>query len=245
MKLPIYQVDAFTGQLFSGNPAAANFSKLGFPRKRCNPLRRRTMCRRPPSSCPEEKIIKSVGSRPQSKWIYAGTRRLRLRTSCSIISAGRGGRVFFSSKSGPLYVRKDGEILALWIFRPIRYSPWYPPQPLIGGLGAKPAETYRGRDDYMAVLDSEETILALCPDMTLLSEVPARGVIVTAPGREVDLFPVLCTPIGDPEDPVTGSAHTTLTPYWSGDCQNHIFKPDKYPSGAESWCALTLASGLK
>jgi predicted PhzF superfamily epimerase YddE/YHI9 len=68
----------------------------------------------------------------------------------------------------------------------------------------------------MAVFDSEETILALCPDMTLLSEAPARGVIVTAPGHEADFVSRFFAPrSGIPEDPVTGSAHTTLTPYWS------------------------------
>ena len=121
----------------------------------------------------------------------------------------------FSSKSGPLYVRKDGEILYL-DFPADSIQPVEPPQPLIGGLGIKPTETYRGRDDYLAVFDSEETILAFCPEMALLSEAPARGVIVTSPGREVDFVSRFFAPqSGIPEDPVTGSAHTTLTPYWS------------------------------
>ena len=136
-------------------------------------------------SFPEEKVILSVGSRPRSKWIYAGTPHWRPRTVLFNHLGWSGGRVSFSSKSGPLFVRKDGEILYL-DFPADSVQPVEPPQSLIGGLGVKPTETYRGRDDYLAVFDREETILALHPDMTLLSEVPARGVIVTAPGREVD-----------------------------------------------------------
>lgn len=68
----------------------------------------------------------------------------------------------------------------------------------------------------MIVLDSEEEVLNLDPDFRLLSEVNARGVIVTAPGKEVDFVSRFFAPgAGIDEDPVTGSAHTKLTPYWS------------------------------
>jgi predicted PhzF superfamily epimerase YddE/YHI9 len=114
-----------------------------------------------------------------------------------------------------LYVRKDGEVLYL-DFPVDSIQAVEPPNPLISGLGVKPKEVYKGRDDFLAVFDNEDTILALCPDMALLSKVPARGVIVTGPGREVDFVSRFFAPqSGIPEDPVTGSAHTTLTPYWS------------------------------
>ena len=215
MKLPIYQVDAFTNRLFSGNPAAVIFAEAGLPPETMQSIAAE-------NNVPETAFVVPGREDHQIRW-FTPTVEVDLCGHATLAAAHvlfnhlgwSGGRVSFSSKSGPLYVRKDGEILYL-DFPADSIQPVEPPQPLIGGLGAKPTETYRGRDDYMAVFDSEETILALCPDMTLLSEAPARGVIVTAPGREVDFVSRFFAPrSGIPEDPVTGSAHTTLTPYWS------------------------------
>jgi predicted PhzF superfamily epimerase YddE/YHI9 len=115
-----------------------------------------------------------------------------------------------------LHVRKDGEVLYL-DFPADSIKEVEPPESLISGLGIKPTEICKGRDDYLAIFENEDAILSLSPDMAVLSKVPSRGVIVTAPGREVDFVSRFFAPqSGIPEDPVTGSAHTTLTPYWSG-----------------------------
>lgn len=90
--------------------------------------------------------------------------------------------------------------------------------PLISGLGVAPSELYRGRDDFLAIFDDEDTIASLSPDMTLISKVPSRGVIVSSLGHEVqvDFVSRFFAPQSDvTEDPVTGSAHTTLILYWS------------------------------
>jgi PhzF family phenazine biosynthesis protein len=214
MKLPIYQVDAFTGQLFSGNPAAVIFSEAGLPPETMQSIAAE-------NNVPETAFVVTGGESHPIRW-FTPTVEVDLCGHATLAAAhvlfnhlGWSSGVSFSSKSGPLYVRKEGEILYL-DFPADSIQPVEPPHPLIGGLGVKPVETYRGRDDYMAVLDSEETILALCPDMALLSEAPARGVIMTAPGHDVDFVSRFFAPrSGIPEDPVTGSAHTTLTPYWS------------------------------
>lgn len=87
---------------------------------------------------------------------------------------------------------------------------------IINGLGTKPTEVYRGRDDFLAIFDSEKTIASLSPDMAILCNIPSMGVIVTAQGHESDFVSRFFAPqSGIPEDPVTGSAHTTLIPYWS------------------------------
>lgn len=89
-------------------------------------------------------------------------------------------------------------------------------EPLISGLGVMPAELYRGRDDFLAIFENEDRIARLAPDMALIAKLPARGVIVSSLGDEVDFVSRFFGPqSGVPEDPVTGSAHTTLIPYWS------------------------------
>lgn len=84
-------------------------------------------------------------------------------------------------------------------------------------LGVPPASIWKGRTDYLVILDKSEQIAQLMPDFSLLAAFPVRGVIVSAKGINLDFVSRFFAPnAGLPEDPVTGSAHTTLTPYWSG-----------------------------
>ena len=126
-----------------------------------------------------------------------------------------GKMITFSSKSGPLYVRQNGEILFL-DFPADTISEVDAPDTLIHGLAMTPWKTFRGRDDYLAIFKDQDEILSLRPDFGLISKVPSRGVIVTSPGRDADFVSRYFAPqSGIPEDPVTGSAHTTLIPYWA------------------------------
>jgi predicted PhzF superfamily epimerase YddE/YHI9 len=87
---------------------------------------------------------------------------------------------------------------------------------LIEALGKAPIRSFRGKTDYLLLYERQADIEALQPDFFLLNKVDARGVIVSAPGEEVDFVSRFFAPqSGINEDPVTGSAHTTLTPYWS------------------------------
>jgi len=85
------------------------------------------------------------------------------------------------------------------------------------GLGVAPRELYRGRHDFMVVLDSQEQVEELRPNFTMLAGAQSRGVVVTAPGRDVDFVSRCFYPqSGIDEDPVTGSAHTMMIPFWAG-----------------------------
>jgi PhzF family phenazine biosynthesis protein len=87
---------------------------------------------------------------------------------------------------------------------------------LARGLGAVPAEVLRGVSDWLAVLGDEGQVRALRPDFRLLAGIPARGIIATAPGLQADFVSRFFAPqSGIDEDPVTGSAHTTLAPFWA------------------------------
>lgn len=98
--------------------------------------------------------------------------------------------------------------------------PSLPPLPcafsemLIKGLGRQPIEVLAA-DDYLAIFDSEATVRAITPDYALLSQLDLRGVIITARGKDVDFVSRFFAPkFGISEDPVTGSAHCVLAPYW-------------------------------
>jgi predicted PhzF superfamily epimerase YddE/YHI9 len=95
-------------------------------------------------------------------------------------------------------------------------GPVQAPAALLAGLGgATPVDVLKARD-YLVVLDSEEALRAVRPDFTELTKVDTFGIIATAPGREVDFVSRFFAPrMGVPEDPVTGSSHCTLVPYWS------------------------------
>ena len=125
-----------------------------------------------------------------------------------------GDTVRFQTKSGELTVRRDGERLVL-------NFPARPPAPaavhpeLLAALGGKPAQVLAARD-YLVVYESAEEVKALTPDMRGLSQIDRFATIVTAPGEGCDFVSRFFAPAkGVPEDPVTGSAHCTLVPYWA------------------------------
>jgi PhzF family phenazine biosynthesis protein len=123
--------------------------------------------------------------------------------------------LLFDSRSGPLRVERTGEMLSL-DFPSQPPSACDPPAELVKGLGMSPAAVLKS-SDYLVVFDHEEDIRSMRPDMSLLKKVDLRGVIVTAPGIRSDFVSRFFAPrLGIDEDPVTGSAHCALTPYWAG-----------------------------
>ena len=87
---------------------------------------------------------------------------------------------------------------------------------LIACFSGQPLEAYRGKTDYMLLFSNEEQISKIVPDLVAISRLKTRGIIITAPGNEVDFVSRFFAPqSGIDEDPVTGSAHTTLIPYWA------------------------------
>lgn len=129
---------------------------------------------------------------------------------------GHAGPVIaFETRSGVLIVRRKGNLLEM-DFPACRPKPSKAPEILVKGLGQQPLEVLAA-DDYLAVYDSEAIIHAVTPDFALLAQLDLRGVIVTAPGTDADFVSRFFAPrLGVPEDPVTGSVHCTLAPYWAG-----------------------------
>ncbi len=215
MKLPIYQVDAFTDSLFKGNPAAVIVSDLELDAALMQAITAE-------NNLSDTAFVRIADGEYSIRWFTPKT-EVDLCGHATLASAHvlfnhldyAGNKISFASKSGDLFVEKECELFLLDFpadaVKPVDYG-----ELISKSLGQCPEELYRGRDDFLAVFKNEKTIAEFVPDMLLLSQLQSRGLIVTAPGDDYDFVSRFFAPqLGIPEDPVTGSAHTVLTPYWS------------------------------
>ncbi len=217
MRVPLYQVDAFTDRLFGGNPAAVCLLEEWMPDELLQKIAAEN------NLSETAYIVRSA--EPDSdyhiRW-FTPTTEVDLCGHATLASAwvvqqylgGFNGSVRFQSRSGTLGVAPDGDKLVLDF--PVAAAERVDPVPALAeALGREPDETLRAAD-FVAVFPTEEVVTGLAPDMRQLFVLDVRGVIVTAPGRACDFVSRFFAPgAGIDEDPVTGSAHCTLTPYWA------------------------------
>ena len=216
MKIPIYQVDAFTNERFKGNPAAVCPLDTWLPDSVMQNIAAE-------NNLAETAFIVPAGYEYEIRW-FTPTVEVDLCGHATLASAYvlfnelgfAGDQIkFISHRSGPLSVTKNGSILALNF--PVDTISELPLKPEFAiGLSLAPSKVFKGKTDYLFVYNSEAEILALQPDFEALKAHSVRGIIVTAPGETTDFVSRFFGPAcGVNEDPVTGSAHTTLTPYWA------------------------------
>lgn len=215
MNTPIYQVDAFTEKAFGGNPAAVCPLKEWI---RPEIMQKIAM----ENNLSETAFFVREGDVYALRW-FTPTSEVDLCGHATLASAHvlfeelgyDKDEIKFETKSGRLIVKRNGNRLSM-DFPADKMQQVQGPPILFQALGIKPSIFTFKSDDYMVVLDSEKEVANLKPDFRMLKEVDARGVIVTAPGDEVDFVSRFFAPqVGIDEDPATGSAHTKLTPYWS------------------------------
>ncbi|MEQ9091310.1 MAG: PhzF family phenazine biosynthesis protein [Balneola sp.] len=214
MKVPIFQVDAFTDHIFGGNPAAVCPLEKWLDEETMQHLAQE-------NNLSETAFFVKNGAEYDLRW-FTPEVEVDLCGHATLATAHvlfehlnyAEAEIRFRTKSGLLIVKREGDRLMMDF--PTDDMPQVePPAVLFQALGIRSDHVFF-TDDYMVVLDSEEEVLNLDPDFRLLSEVNARGIIVTATGKEVDFVSRFFAPgAGIDEDPVTGSAHTKLTPYWS------------------------------
>jgi len=214
-ELPIYHVDAFTDRVFGGNPAAVVTLREWLPDEVLQAVAAE-------NNLSETAFVKLAAEPFGLRWFTPST-EVDLCGHATLAAAHvlfnhirrTGGELRFNTLSGILTVRRSGEHLAM-DFPALPAKPVVSPEGLSAALGSDPLEVLKARD-LLAVYPSEEDILSLTPDFRALEKLDAPGIIVTAPGRDCHFVSRFFAPrIGIPEDPVTGSAHCTLVPYWAG-----------------------------
>jgi PhzF family phenazine biosynthesis protein len=237
MKIAIYQVDAFTDKVFKGNPAA--------------------VC--PLKDWPADEVMQAIAAEnnlSETAFFVGGNGKFALRwftpqtevdlcghatlasafVYFNFMDTGRR-KVTFETKSGRLGVSRVEDHLALDLpahpATRIRALP-----ALTKALGAKPQQLWAAQRDYMAVFAKEQEVRALAPDMERLSKLDRQGVIVTAPGLNSHFVSRFFAPrMGVAEDPVTGSSHCTLVPYWAARLkQDRLLAHQVSARGGELLC---------
>lgn len=244
MRIPIYQIDAFTTEQFNGNPAAVcpleewisdelmqkiafenNLSETAFFVKNAMGYDLRWFT-------PKEEIDLCGHATLATAYVIFNY----LDRSLS--------KVAFNTESGILQVTKEEELLAMTF--PTRAGVECKiPTELIKGLGSSPKELYKSRD-YMAVFETEDEIKNMKLNMEELIKLDAFGIIVTAKGQTVDFVSRYFAPgNGIMEDPVTGSSHCTLVPYWSKVLgKKELVAYQLSPRGGELFCT-DLGTNIK
>lgn len=217
MAFPIFQVDAFTAAPFAGNPAAVCLlpapAEPGWMQRVAREM-----------NLSETAFLVKREDGWGLRWFtptvevalcgHATLASAHVLWEEALLTAGEEAR--FHTKSGLLTCRRAGE----WVemdFPAAREEPASPPDSLAEALGATPRYVGRNQFDFLVELDSEETLRALAPDQALLKTLPVRGVIVTSRPADprFDFVSRFFAPgSGIEEDPVTGSSHCCLGPFW-------------------------------
>jgi PhzF family phenazine biosynthesis protein len=225
MRTKIFQVDAFTTRRFAGNPAAVM----------------------PLDSFLEDSVLQDIAAENnlaetaflvpddgdyRLRWFTPNT-EVPLCGHATLASAAvvmerlepERIRAVFHTLSGPLTVDRKGAGYVMDF--PVRLSePVKTPPGLSEAVGVLPIEVFRNAFNYLALLESEQILRELAPDMAAIARLDRSGVIGTAPGNGIyDFISRYFAPAkGIPEDPVTGAAHTMLVPYWANRLSKTEFR---------------------
>jgi len=218
MRLPIHQIDAFAERPFQGNPAAVMPLENWLPDGLMQSIAMENQLSETAFFVP----LNDGNNEFHIRWFTPANEvdlcgHATLASAWLILNELHPERlsVKFQSQSGPLEVTKDGEWLVMdFPRRPASPVPEYIPA-LAAALGAEPKEALLSRD-LVVVFETEEQVRLINPDFKALAGLPGFGVLATAKGNKCDFVSRCFFPQdGIPEDPVTGSAHSTLIPYWS------------------------------
>src|SRR5258708_9280244 len=216
MYLPVFHVDAFTAKPFRGNPAAI----CPLTKWLDDDLLRAVAAE---NNLSETAYLVPRGDFYDLRWF---TPRCEVKLcghatlasaliAMQILAPGSNSVRFETRQSGTLTVSRDGDLLAMDF--PAN-PPWlcpHPPTTLLEGLGSTPASVIQVEDNYFAVYENEEEVRNIRPNFRLLEKLHPAGIAVTAPGKNSDFVSRYFAPsYGLPEDPVTGSTHCSLAPYW-------------------------------
>lgn len=238
MKLPIYQVDAFTSDVFSGNPAAVCILDEWIDDRLLQSIAAENNLSETAFLVQTDKGFDIRWFTPAAEVALCGHATLASAFVHFVCRKWSADTIRFQTrKSGQLIVTRQDDILEMDF--PAR--PTYtrtPPDGLSEALGVTSGKVFGSAEDLMVVLDDEKTVKEVQPSFEALDKIDCRGIIITALGNQSDFVSRFFAPsVGVPEDPVTGSAHCVLIPYWAkvlGKKELHAFQVSK--RGGELFC---------
>lgn len=214
MDLPYYQIDSFSSRLFAGNPAGVCLLEEWLPDATLQSIATE-------NNQPETAFVIARQDHFDLRWFTPAV-EVDLCGHATLAAAHvlfrhrgfTGDEIRFHTRSGILRVLRRGDALSLEL-PSLPAVPCDAPAALVKGLGKVPLLTAKAQD-FLAIFATEAEVRNLQPDFAELKRLDTRGVIVTAPGDECDFVSRFFAPaVGVNEDPVTGSAHCTLVPYWA------------------------------
>lgn len=238
MKLPIYQVDAFTSRLFAGNPAAVVLLEEWLPDRVLAAIAAENNLAETAFVIPHGDAMPLRWFTPAVEVDLCGHATLATAHVLFRYTFPSASSITFSTKSGELPVKRDGDFLRLDF--PARHGkPVEITDDVVSALGARPRELYRARD-LMAIYESESEVRDFRPDFQRLATLDVFAVMISAPGDGSDYVCRFFAPRkGIPEDPVTGSASCTLVPYWASRLgKTDLVGRQLSPRGGELRCTL-------
>lgn len=214
LRLPIYQIDAFTSRIFAGNPAAVVLMEEWLEDGVLQAIAAENNLAETAFVIPKKDICPLRWFTPLLEMDLCGHATLAAAHILLNHASHSREHVTFSTKSGTLNVSRDRGRLAMdFPSRPGRRISVT--DALISALGTEPREAFLARD-LLVVFDSEADVRTFRPDYSRIAELDAFALIISAPGEDADFVSRFFAPkAGVPEDPVTGSAHCTLVPYWA------------------------------
>lgn len=236
MHCPIIQIDAFTEYLFGGNPAAVVILDDWPADEVLQAIAAENNLAETAFVIPEQPVAQLRWFTPAVEMDLCGHATLAAADVLLRDGLVSGDRVRFSTRSGEVAVGRDGPRLSLdFPARP--GEPVAVTDAVVAALGQRPRELFAARD-LLCVFDDAATVAALAPAMERVAALDTFAVIATAPGDDVDFVSRFFAPgAGVPEDPVTGSAHCTLTPYWAQRLgQDRLTARQLSPRGGELVC---------
>jgi PhzF family phenazine biosynthesis protein len=236
VEVRFYHIDAFANRVFAGNPAGVCFLDSWIEDSLLQSIAAE-------NSVPETAFLVRKGNEYELRW-FTPKVEIDLCGHGTLASAfavfeyinPEARQVAFQTKSGRLTVERQGDLLMM-DFPARRPNPCPPPAHIDEIMGIPPSQTLRARD-LLVVYEKEDHVRGVKPDMERVAALDCFGVIATAPGKKSDFVSRFFAPAASiPEDPVTGSAHCTLIPYWSerlGKKELHAFQLSE--RGGELFC---------
>ena len=239
MKLDIYQVDAFTKEVFGGNPAAICPLEHWLDAELMQKIALENNLSETAFFVKKDDVYEIRWFTPTFEIDLCGHATLASAfVIFECLKAEESLVRFHSHKSGELKVEKNGDVLTLdFPSRPV--SKCKIPEGLIEAIGKEPKEILKARD-YFLVYETEQEVLDIAPNFSRLLDIDAHGFIVTAKGENSDFVSRFFAPeVGVFEDPVTGSSHCNLIPFWAEKLgKTELFGKQISARGGELFCEL-------